>query len=177
MTSTKEEIIEALNERHSPEKQQLLSEGHVAIAGLGGLGSNVASALARIGEGHLLERINPYLEIRTDTVKVTEENLQELFADAPIVCEAFDRPEAKAMLVNGILEHFPEKKLVSATGMAGYGSSNMIRTQRLMKNFYLCGDRVSEPEYGKGLMAARVAVCAAHEANMITRLILGEEEA
>lgn len=112
MTLTKEEIIEALNERHSPEKQQLLSEGHVAIAGLGGLGSNVASALARIGVGHLhlidfdvvditnlnrqqyfidqigmyktdalkslLERINPYLEIRTDTVKVTEENLQEL---------------------------------------------------------------------------------------------------
>ena len=26
----------------------------------------------------LLERINPYLDIRTDTVKVTEENLQEL---------------------------------------------------------------------------------------------------
>ncbi len=47
----------------------------------------------------------------------------------PIVCEAFDNPEAKAMLVNGILEHFPEKKLVSATGMAGYGSSNTIITE------------------------------------------------
>ena len=45
-----------------------------------------------------------------------------------------------------------------------------------MKNFYLCGDRVTEPTYGNGLMAPRVAVCAAHEANMITRLILGEEE-
>ena len=112
MILTKEEIIEALNERHSPEKQKLLSEGHVAVAGLGGLGSNVAYALARIGVGHLhlidfdvvditnlnrqqyfidqigmyktdalkslLERINPYLDIRTDTVKVTEENLQEL---------------------------------------------------------------------------------------------------
>ena len=28
MILTKEEIIEALNERHSPEKQKLLSEGH-----------------------------------------------------------------------------------------------------------------------------------------------------
>ena len=46
---TKEEIMAALNERHSPEKQALLSEGRVAIAGLGGLGSNVAYALARIG--------------------------------------------------------------------------------------------------------------------------------
>ena len=209
-TLTKEEIYTALDERHSPEKQKLLSAGNVAIAGLGGLGSNVAYALARIGVGHLhlidfdvvditnlnrqqyfmvhigmyktdalkslLLRINPYLDIRTDCVKVTDDNLQELFADATIICEAFDNPEAKAMLVNGILEHFPEKKLVSASGMAGYGSSNAILTKRLMKNFYLCGDQVTEPTYGNGLMAPRVAICAAHEANMITRLLLGEEE-
>ena len=209
-TLSKEQILAALNERHSLEKQALLSSAHVAVAGLGGLGSNVAYALARIGVGHLhlidfdvvditnlnrqqyfirhigmyktdalkslLLDINPYLDIRTDCVKVTEENLETLFQNAPIVCEAVDRPEAKAMLVNGILEKFPEKKLISATGMAGYGSSNTITTKRLMKNFYLCGDRVTEPTYGNGLMAPRVAVCAAHEANMITRLILGEEE-
>ena len=48
---TQTQIMDALNRRHSPEKQRLLSEGHVAIAGLGGLGSNVACALARCG-GH-----------------------------------------------------------------------------------------------------------------------------
>lgn len=37
---TKEEIQAALNERHSPEVQDMLSRGKVAIAGLGGLGSN-----------------------------------------------------------------------------------------------------------------------------------------
>lgn len=206
---TQTQIMDALNRRHSPEKQRLLSEGHVAIAGLGGLGSNVACALARIGVGHLhlidfdvvditnlnrqqyfigqlgmyktdalkslLEQINPYLDIRTDCIRVTRENLRELFADAPIVCEAFDDPVAKAMLVNGILEYFPEKKLVSATGMTGADSSNTITTRRVMKNFYLCGDAVSEPSYGNGLMAPRVAICAAHEANMITRLLLGKE--
>ena len=99
-----------------------------------------------------------------------------LLADAPIVCEAFDDPVAKAMLVNGILEYFPEKKLVSATGMTGADSSNTITTRRVMKNFYLCGDAVSEPSYGNGLMAPRVAICAAHEANMITRLLLGKED-
>ena len=113
----------------------------------------------------LLLKINPYLDIRTDCVKVTEENLKELFADAQIVCEAFDNPVAKAMLVNGILEHFPENE-----------SSNIISTKRMMKNFYLCGDRVTEPTYGNGLMAPRVAICAGHEANMITRLLLGEED-
>ena len=207
---TKEEIREALVERHSEEVQSKLDEAKVAIAGLGGLGSNIAFFLTRIGIGHLhlidfdvvditnlnrqqyfmehlgmyktdalkslLLKINPYLDIQADCVKVTEENIVDLLRDDSIICEAFDRPEAKAMLVNGVLEHFPEKKLVSATGMAGYGSSNTIRTKRLMKNFYLCGDGVTEPEYGNGLMAPRVVICAAHEANMITRLILGEEE-
>ena len=46
----------------------------------------------------------------------------------------------------------------------------------MMKNFYLCGDCVTEPTYGNGLMASRVAICAGHEANMITRLFLGEED-
>lgn len=207
---TKEEIKAALEERHSPEIQEKLSAGRVAIAGLGGLGSNVAYSLTRIGVGHLhlidfdvvditnlnrqqyfmehlgmpktdaleslLKKINPYLDIQTDCVKVTEDNIRELFGEWDIVCEAFDDPSAKAMLVNGILECFPEKKLVSASGMAGFGSSNSIVTKKVSDNFYLCGDRVSAPEYGRGLMAPRVAICAAHEANMITRLILGEED-
>ena len=207
---TKEEIKAALEERHSPEIQEKLSAGRVAIAGLGGLGSNVAYSLTRIGEGHLhlidfdvvditnlnrqqyfmehlgmpktdaleslLKKINPYLDIQTDCVRVTEDNIRELFGEWDIVCEAFDDPSAKAMLVNGILECFPEKKLVSASGMAGFGSSNSIVTKKVSDNFYLCGDMVSAPEYGRGLMAPRVAICAAHEANMITRLILGEED-
>lgn len=206
---THEQIYEALYARHTPEIQELLSRGNVAIAGLGGLGSNIAYSLARIGVGHLhlidfdvvditnlnrqqyfmehlgmyktdalkslLQKINPYLDIHTDCVKVTEENLTELFENNDIICEAFDCPEAKAMLVNGILEHLPEKKLVSASGMAGYESSNTIHTRRITRNFYLCGDRTTESVPGKGLMAPRVAICAAHQANMITRLILGEE--
>lgn len=50
---TKTEIYEALVERHTAVYQKKLDAGHVAIAGLGGLGSNVAFALARLGVGHL----------------------------------------------------------------------------------------------------------------------------
>ena len=207
---SKEDINQALWERHSLETQEKLSSGRVAIAGLGGLGSNVAFALARIGVGHLhlidfdrvdltnlnrqqyflkhvgrnktdalkeqLLEINPYLEIITDCVRVTEENLIFLFQEEDIICEAFDDPDAKAMLACGILEHFPDKKLVSASGLAGYESSNLIHTRRVSRNFYLCGDEKTEAVYGKGLMAPRAALCAAHEANMITHLLLGEDD-
>ena len=203
---SKEEILNALNERHSPEKQALLSAGYVAIAGLGGLGSNVAYALARIGVGHLhlidfdrvditnlnrqqyrmehigryktealleeLREINPYLEVETDCVRVTDENVGTLFQNEDIICEAFDRPEAKAMLVSGVGEYYPDKILVAGSGMAGYGRSNEIVTRKINEHFYLCGDAHTEPVKGRGLMAPRVAICAAHQANLITELII-----
>ena len=119
-----------------------------------------------------LAEINPYLDITADCIKVTEDNIAALFAADDMICEAFDDPEAKAMLANGILELYPEKFLIAASGMAGYGESNAIHTRKITEHFYLCGDEKTEPSYGRGLMAPRVAVCAAHEANLITELIL-----
>lgn len=203
---TKVEIQEALCQRHTPPIQGKLNLGTVAIAGLGGLGSNVAMELARIGVGHLhlvdfdrvditnLNRqhyfirhigmyktealkeqilgVNPYLKIRTSCVKVTEDNLQELFQEEEVICEAFDIPENKAMLVNGILEHFPEKELVAASGMAGFGDSNLIHTRQVTQGFYLCGDEKTGASAENVLMAPRVAICAAHEANKIVQILL-----
>lgn len=122
--------------------------------------------------------INPYLDICIDTIKITPDNYTSLFNQTDIVCEAFDRPEAKSMLVDCFFTHKkPHQKLVSATGMAGYQSGNLIRTRRLSSDFYLCGDGISGIDTCNGLMAPRVGICAAQEAHMILRLILGETEA
>ena len=72
MELTKKEIRDALEERHSKEVQDKLSNASVAIAGLGGLGSNIAFALARIGVGHL------HL-IDFDKVDLTNLNRQQYF--------------------------------------------------------------------------------------------------
>ena len=58
-------------------------------------------------KAELLE-INPYLEIATDWVKLTEENMKEILQEN-YICEAFDSPEQKAMLTNFVLEYMPEK--------------------------------------------------------------------
>ena len=187
---TKEEIREALVERHSEEVQSKLDEAKVAIAGLGGLGSNIAFFLTRIGVGHLhlidfdrvditnlnrqqyrMEHIGRY-KTEALCVRVTDENVGTLFHNEDIICEAFDCPEAKAMLVSGVGEYYPDKILVAGSGMAGYGRSNEIVTRKINEHFYLCGDAHTEPVKGRGLMAPRVAICAAHQANLITELII-----
>lgn len=207
---TKEQYDAMLIERHGQKVFDMLSKAYVGIAGLGGLGSNIAMMLARSGVGHLLlidfdivepsnlnrqhyvishlgmsksEAIkklilqaNPYIKLDTRCLKITGENAPELFKDCDLVCEAFDKPEAKAELVNSLLENCPGLTLISGSGMAGYGSSNTIRTEKVMKNLYLCGDKVSGIESVGSLMAPRVQICAAHEANMALRLLLGISE-
>ena len=124
----------------------------------------------------IIRSITPLCEIKTHRVKIDEDNFRELLKDEPIVCEAFDGAEQKAMLVNGVLESFPEKYLVSGSGMAGISSSNLIRTRKVARRFYLCGDEKSDVAEGLGLVSARVMVCAAHQANMIIRIIAEEYE-
>ena len=204
MLSAKE-IEDSLIERHGIDVHNKLKNASVAIAGLGGLGSNIAVSLVRAGIGKLLlvdfdrvdisnlnrqqyfieqlgqyktdalmenlRKINPYTELETVTTRVTEDNAADLFGEYHIVCEAFDRAENKAMLVNTLLER-TNSIIVSGSGMAGYGRSNEIETKKVMNRLYLCGDRVTDSAATNGLMAPRVMLCAAHQANKVIEVII-----
>lgn len=230
-TPSREDMLAALVERQGAENVQKLQAATVAVCGLGGLGSNVAIALARAGVGKLilidfdcvdvtnlhrqqykasqvgvakavalpenLREIAPYIELESHQARITEENVMDLVGKANVVVEAFDNAEAKAMLVNAVLEHNAEvasamaagegcanpsagegraadqKFLVAASGMAGFDDANSIQTRRVSKRFYMCGDGVSDVNDGVGLVAPRVMACAAHEAQTVVRLICG----
>ncbi|MDY4079402.1 MAG: sulfur carrier protein ThiS adenylyltransferase ThiF [Clostridium sp.] len=206
----KEELEALMISRHTPYVYEMLKKGRVAIAGAGGLGSNVALSLARIGVGFIkiidfdvvepsnlnrqqyyvkhigmkkvhalkgiLKEVNPFVNIEAVDKKIEKENIQDLFKDVDIIVEAFDNPEYKAMLVSEILTKFKDKKIVSASGMAGFYSNNIIQTKKINKRFYICGDFVNEAKINDGLMAPRVAIVANHQANTVVRLLLGEEE-
>ena len=123
-----------------------------------------------------IREINPALRCTLHTGRVTEENASRLFDGCAVVCEAFDRADQKAMLAEAVLTGLPGVPLVGGSGMAGVGSANEIRTERPMARFYVCGDGVSGIEEGAGLLCPRVALCAAHQAMMALRLLLGETE-
>ncbi len=67
---TKNEFINALKERHGAEIYEKLINSRAAVAGLGGLGSNVALALARAGVGELFL-------VDFDCVDITNLNRQQ----------------------------------------------------------------------------------------------------
>lgn len=121
-----------------------------------------------------LREIAPYIEINASDVFLTEANASEHLKNADIICEAFDNAECKAELTNFVLENMPEKYLVSASGMAGIKSGNIIKTRRITSHFYLCGDGISDVSEEGSLFSTRVMLCAAHEAHTVLR-ILAEE--
>ena len=202
---TKEDWQSALEERHGKELQEKFSSAVVCICGLGGLGSNIAVALARAGIGKLilidfdrvditnlhrqqykvcqlgeyktnalkenLLEIAPYLKVEIHTQRLTKDNITQLLKDADIICEALDIAEFKAMLANEVLEKMPEKYLVSASGMAGMGDANLIKTRKITSRFYICGDEVSDVNDGIGLISSRVMLCAAHQAHIVLQII------
>lgn len=122
-----------------------------------------------------LAEINPYCNVITHTVKLTERNLS-LIADCDIVCECFDDAECKSMLVNGIAERYPEKYIVAASGMSGLHTGNTILTRKLGKRLYICGDGMNDVDDNGTLFAPRVMLCAAHQANTALRIIAGKLE-
>lgn len=127
--------------------------------------------------GENIKEIAPYIELEVHTTRITEENIEELLEEADIVCEAFDVAENKAMLANALLEKMPEKYLVAASGMAGLGSANRIKTRKVTKHFYLCGDESSDVAEGMGLVSSRVMLCAAHQAHMVLRILANNPDA
>ena len=72
---------------------------------------------------------------------------------------------------NGVLEKFPDKYLVAASGLAGLEDSASMTVRQITPRFYLCGDGHSD-FHELPLCGARVGLCAAQEALTIARLIL-----
>jgi len=205
-----EEIECLMMARHTPGVHRKIKDSVVGIAGLGGLGSAVAIALARVGVGTLilvdfdmvepsnlnrqqyflhqigmpkgealrenLTEINPCVKIEVFNERITRDNVVRIFKEVHVVVEAFDRADQKAMIINAVSEKMPEKYIVAASGVAGFGENNEIQTVRFSARIFVVGDQKTAARPGIGLMAPRVGIAAHHQANTVLRILLGEEK-
>jgi len=193
--------------KRDPEILDILRRSTVGIAGAGGLGSNVAVSLARVGVGRLiiadfdriepsnlnrqqyfleqvgrvkveallenLNKINPFSVYEIHHLRITRENMAEVFSRAGLLIEAFDRAEEKHMLLESWLTCFPDRPVILASGLAGFGRNESLHTRRL-GNLYVCGDEESECGAGISPLAPRVAIVANMQANLAVELLVNK---
>lgn len=120
-----------------------------------------------------LLRIASDISIVTHCEKVTADNVDEIFSSCTLLIEAFDRQEAKDMLIREMMRR--DKTIIAASGIAGWGQSNEIRVRHVGKLLYLIGDLQTGVEFEGGMApySPRVGIAAAMQANTALALLLG----
>lgn len=191
------------------EIKKSLKHRTVGIAGCGGLGSNCAVALARVGVGNLIivdfdkieesnlnrqyffhnqiglpkakalkeniSKINPTTNVVDYDIFLRPEIIAEIYKDAEIIVEAFDKAEMKQMIFQAVHKYFPDKALVMGMGLAGWGANDLFHTS-IYGNVYVCGDEINEVCDENPPLAPRVGIVANMQANIVLELLLGKSK-
>ena len=120
-----------------------------------------------------LLRIDPEADIVALDTKIDVANAKDVFAPCGIVVEAFDRADAKSLLLGALAGS--GKQLVAASGIAGWGRSNAIRLRRFGGEMVVIGDGESAVSDGMPPFSPRVGIAAAMQANTVVAMLLGRE--
>lgn len=113
---------------------------------------------------------NPYISLEIHPQKIDKDNIDSIFGLADILIEAFDDASQKEMLISTWMELYPEKPIIAASGIAGYGNNHALVTQQYGK-LYIIGDNASEIVPGESPIAPRVAIVANMQANLALELL------
>ena len=122
---------------------------------------------------HHLKRINPNIVIKVFQEKITKLNAIQIFGDANLLIEAFDKAEYKQMLIDCWSTKFPEKPIICGNGIAGYGKTDLLKVTKT-GNIYFCGDGIST--INLGLCSARVSIVANMQANVAIQVLMKSRE-
>lgn len=122
-----------------------------------------------------IRKVNPDIDVQAHDVRLGPDEVVHIFKNCQVIIEAFDLADMKLMIIETITERFPDKFIIAASGLAGYGENNALRTRRL-GNLFICGDETSEVSETLPPLAPRVGVVAALQANQALEIIMDDLE-
>ena len=117
-----------------------------------------------------LRRIEPDLDLTLVSERLDAAGVAKLIVPADIVVEAVDGAETKATLISLALA--AGKKVVAASGMAGWGRSAAMTARQMGSNLVVVGDGETAISDTLAPQSPRVGIAAAMEANSVIALIL-----
>ena len=118
-----------------------------------------------------LQRINPHVQATMHDIRITADNLTDLFAEADLLIEALDDPEMKAMTANRWLQSFPDRFIITGSGVSGYGMHKTLGIT-VCGRLIICGDQKTQYTQAIGLTAPRLGIVAQMQANAALEILL-----
>ena len=120
-----------------------------------------------------LLRIDPEADVQAVDVRLDAASTRELFEDCDIVVEAFDVVEAKTMILSTLMPL--GMRLVTVSGLAGWGKTNAMSVEKKGANDVGVGDGETGVATDVAPTSPRVGIAAAMEANAVVAWLLGKE--
>lgn len=193
-------LKEMMRARNTPSLNAALDDTCVGVAGLGGLGSSVATSLARVGVAKLVlvdfdivdasnlnrqqyftenigqKKTTAMKEIIAKINPFVDVKTHDIYLDENNVNEIFAHCDIVAECFDNVksksmIINYIKKPLIAASGVAGYGRSEDIKITKFSKSVRICGDLKDGAGIGNGLMAPRVGLAAMMQANIILEFI------
>lgn len=116
-------------------------------------------------------RIDPHIRVKVNCVKVTPENIHELYDEVDVLIEAMDLDSEKRIFLESALELWPERPLIAGNGMAGWGNTDSLKITQYA-NLYICGDSVSAVSEDMPPLSPRVNIVANMQANIALDILM-----
>ena len=180
-----------------------LERAVVGVAGVGGLGANLAVHLVRAGVKRLIladfDIVSPsnlnrqfFFRDQIGRRKVTAlaDNLRRIDPDLDLslhdvrldaanlrplfsMCDVVVEAFDNVESKTALITTIRDRPVVSASGLAGWGRSNEMKVRRIGTNLILVGDCASDIRDGLAPQSARVGIAAAMQANAVLATLLG----
>lgn len=121
-----------------------------------------------------IKKIDPNIKVETINQKLKKGLMVKPFYDVDVVIEALDNAKTKASFIEEIMLKLPEKPIIAASGVTGYGNSDRISTKNF-KKLNVVYDEEALSSDDDVLLAPRVCLIANWEANIAIEILLGKE--
>ncbi len=114
--------------------------------------------------------INPNLNIKTYDQKINQNNIRKIFKNTDAIIEAFDKPKYKKLIIETYINS--NKLIIAASGIAGFGKSDEIKTHKIKNNLYIIGDLKTEANQTNPPLSPKVNIAAAKQADIVLEYFL-----
>ncbi len=122
-----------------------------------------------------IAKINKEIDVDIFNQRLTKGTMHKLFSNCDIIIEALDKAEVKTDFVEDVMTNYPDKYVISASGVSGYGHFERIKIKKL-GNLYMIYDKKALDSKEDVLTSPRVSIFANIQANLALELILGEDK-
>lgn len=123
-----------------------------------------------------LKMIDEDINVIARDIKLDRQNIPEVFAGCDVIVEAFDRAEMKEMIIEAVQTDMSGVPLIVASGLAGWGRNDSIRSRKIDDNLYVCGDESQEVSEDNPPLAPRVVIVAAMQANFVVEILMNRKK-